>query len=461
MADPAVRRTSGAVTDQSIGDLVSVAARDISQLVRYELDLAKLELKSDAKRAGIGGGTARHRGVRGLPGADAAVLRLRLRPQRARRSGGLWASFLSSPATCVLLIGVAALVAWRHGAQDDRHEQDQEQPGRRDVAAAPPQAGWPAAPAPRPKPGNHDRARQRSIYVAGPWSHRSVSANGTRFHVAESGDGPLVLLLHGFPEFWWTWRHQLSSLSQAGYRAVAPDLRGYGASDKPPRGYDLVTAASDAAGLVRSLGEANAVVIGHDWGGLIAWTMATYYPKVVRRLAVVSMPHPLRLRAAVLSAPFAQARSMGYALGFQLPMLPERRLLKDGAQRVGKLLSAWSGPGWPDPETERRYEEAMSLPSVAHSALEYHRWYLRSRFRPDGIAYTRMMRSPIQAPTLHLHGALDPCVLPSAARGSGVHVEAPYRWRLLDGAGHFPHEEVPERFDLELRSWLADPEPER
>jgi pimeloyl-ACP methyl ester carboxylesterase len=300
-----------------------------------------------------------------------------------------------------------------------------------------------------------------SIYLSGPWSHRSVSANGTRFHVAESGDGPLVLMLHGFPQFWWTWRQQLSSLSEAGFRVVAPDLRGYGGSDKPPRGYDLVTAASDAAGLVRSLGEANAIVVGHDWGGLIAWTMAAYHPKVVRRLAIVSMPHPLRLRAAVLSAPFAQARSMTYALGFQLPMLPERRLLKDGARRVGQLLEAWSGPGWPDPETEQRYQDAMSVPSAVHSALEYHRWYLRSRFRPDGIRYTRMMRSPIQAPTLHLHGALDPCVLPNAARGSGVHVEAPYRWRLLDGAGHFPHEEVPERFDLELRSWLADPEPER
>jgi pimeloyl-ACP methyl ester carboxylesterase len=300
-----------------------------------------------------------------------------------------------------------------------------------------------------------------SIYLSGPWSHRSVSANGTRFHVAENGDGPLVLLLHGFPEFWWTWRQQLTSLSQAGFRVVAPDLRGYGGSDKPPRGYDLVTAASDAAGLVRSLGEANAVVVGHDWGGLIAWTMAAYHPKVVRRLAVVSMPHPLRLRSAVLSDPLGQGRSIGFALGFQLPKWPERRLLKDGAQRVGKMLNTWSGPGWPDPETARRYQDAMSVPSVAHSALEYHRWYLRSRFRPDGLHYTRMMRTPIQAPTLHLHGALDPCVLPGTARGSGVHVEAPYRWRLLDGAGHFPHEEVPERFDLELRSWLADPEPER
>jgi pimeloyl-ACP methyl ester carboxylesterase len=126
---------------------------------------------------------------------------------------------------------------------------------------------------------------EASVYLDGPWSHRSVSANGTRFHIAESGDGPLVLLLHGFPEFWWTWRHQLSTLSAAGFRVVAVDLRGYGGSDKPPRGYDLVTAASDAAGMVRSLGEANAVVVGHDWGGMIAWTMAAYFPKVVRRLS--------------------------------------------------------------------------------------------------------------------------------------------------------------------------------
>jgi pimeloyl-ACP methyl ester carboxylesterase len=304
-------------------------------------------------------------------------------------------------------------------------------------------------------------ARDAPIFIDGPWSHRSVSANGTRFHVAESGDGPLVLLLHGFPEFWWTWRAQLSSLKGAGFRAVAVDLRGYGGSDKPPRGYDLVTAASDASGLVRALGEANAVVVGHDWGGLIAWTMAAYFPKCVRRLAVVSVPHPLRLRAAVWSDPLGQGRSSGYALGFQLPLLPERQLLKGGAQRVGRMLGQWSGPGWPDRETERTYRAAMRLPSVAHSALEYHRWFLRSRLRPDGFRYARSMRAPVQAPTLHLHGALDSCVLPSAARGSGRYVEAPYRWRLIDGAGHFPHEEMPERFDAELRAWLADPEPER
>jgi pimeloyl-ACP methyl ester carboxylesterase len=300
-----------------------------------------------------------------------------------------------------------------------------------------------------------------AIAISGPWTHRSVSANGTRFHVVEAGDGPLVLLLHGFPEFWWTWRHQLAGLPEAGFRAAAVDLRGYGGSDKPPRGYDLVTAASDAAGLIRSMGEANAIVVGHGLGGLIAWTVAAYYPKVVRRLAVVSMAHPLRMRAAMFTDVLGQGRRMGHALGYQLPVLPERQLLRNGASRVGRLLENWSAPGWPDRPTEQIYSRAMRIPSVAHSALEYHRWLARSGVRPDGLRYARHMRAPIQAPTLHLHGAVDPCVLPQTARGAGRYVDGPYRWRVIDGAGHFPHEERPAAFDTELYGWLADPEPER
>jgi pimeloyl-ACP methyl ester carboxylesterase len=299
------------------------------------------------------------------------------------------------------------------------------------------------------------------VQIGGPWAHRSISANGTRFHAAEAGDGPLVLLLHGFPEFWWTWRHQLAVLPGAGFRAVAVDLRGYGGSDKPPRGYDLVTAASDAAGLVRALGEANAIVVGHGLGGLVAWTLAAYYPKVVRRLAVISMAHPLRMRASVVTDLLGQGRRSGYALASQLPIWPERQLLKDGAYQVGRLLEKWSAPGWPDPETEQIYERAMRIPSAAHSALEYHRWLARSGVRPDGLRYARHMRTPIAAPVLHLHGAMDTCVLPQTARGAGRYVDGPYRWRVIDGAGHFPHEERPEVLDTELLGWLADPEPER
>jgi pimeloyl-ACP methyl ester carboxylesterase len=302
---------------------------------------------------------------------------------------------------------------------------------------------------------------ESAVQLAGPWTHRTVSANGSRFHIAEAGDGPLVLMLHGFPEFWWTWRHQLTWLPEAGFRAVAVDLRGYGGSDKPPRGYDLITAAADAAGLIRALGEANAVVVGHGWGGLVAWTLGVFHPKVAGRLAVVSTAHPLRMRSAMITDPLGQGRRSGYAFGFQVPMLPERQLVRHGARRVGELLESWAAPGWPDPETERIYARAMQIPSVAHSALEYHRWMARSTLRPDGLRYARRMHTPIQAPTLHLHGTLDRCVLPQTARGAGRYVDGPYRWRLIDGAGHFPHEERPEAFDTELRGWLADPEPER
>ncbi|GAA1080742.1 alpha/beta fold hydrolase [Nocardiopsis composta] len=298
-----------------------------------------------------------------------------------------------------------------------------------------------------------------AVLIDGPWKHRTVSAAGTRFHVAEAGDGPLVLLLHGFPQFWWTWHAQLASLAEAGYRAVAADLRGVGASDKPPRGYDLITAASDAAGLVRALGAADAVVVGHGTGGLIGWTMAGYFPWVMRRLAVVSAPHPLRLRRAVLTSP-GQAWAVRGLFGHQAPMAPERLLAADGAARVGALLRSWSRPGWPDPETERYCRAAFGVPGTAHCSLEYHRWLFRSQVRPDGHRYMRRMSAPIGLPVLQVHGERDPFLLPQTARGSGRHVDAPYRWRLVRDAGHFPHQERPEAFDAALLGWLGDTEPD-
>ncbi|MEU9887291.1 alpha/beta hydrolase [Sphaerisporangium sp. NPDC051011] len=297
--------------------------------------------------------------------------------------------------------------------------------------------------------------------IPGPWTHRSVHAGNGMFHIAEAGEGPLVLLLHGFPQFWWTWRRQLVSLPEAGYRAVAVDLRGYGASDKPPRGYDLPTIAGNIAGLVRALGETCAIVIGHDWGGLVAWTMAAMDPKVVRRLVTVSAPHPLRLRQAMLTEPFGQLKASGHLLGFQLPLLPERRLTKNGAARVGRMLEAWSGPEWPQEDVSRTYQDVFRIPTVAHCALEYHRWFMRSQIRPDGRRYRKLMRAELEMPTLQVHGALDTCTLPRTAQGSSRYVAAPYRWRLIEGAGHFPHEERPEQFDEELLNWLRDPEPDR
>jgi pimeloyl-ACP methyl ester carboxylesterase len=295
----------------------------------------------------------------------------------------------------------------------------------------------------------------------GPWEHRMVSANGARFHVAEAGDGPLVLLLHGFPQYWWTWRHQLTALAGAGFRAVAMDLRGYGASDKPPRGYDLRTLADDVAGVVRSLGAADAVLVGHDWGGAVAWTAAALRPKVVRRLCAVSAPHPLRMRSACLTDS-RQLAAMSHVVGFQRPMLPERALIRAGGAQVERLLRAWAEPGWPTADEAARYREAARIPGVAHSAMEAHRWVVRSVPRADGRRYQRAMKAAqVRVPVLQLHGSADRLVFPASAQGSSRYVEAPYRWHLIDGAGHFPHEERPDAVSRELLGWLSDPEPER
>lgn len=289
------------------------------------------------------------------------------------------------------------------------------------------------------------------VLVDGPWRHRDVTANGARFHVAECGpaDGPLVLLLHGFPEFWWSWRHQLVALGEAGYHAVAPDLRGYGASDKPPRGYDAYTLASDVAGMVRALGARDAVIVGHDWGGVLAWTVATLHPHVVRRLGVVSMPHPLRLRSA-LTKDSRQRRASSYIAFFQLPRAPEARLRRDDGAYVGQLLRRWGGPGFPDAETERRCRDAMAIPGAAHCALEWYRWAVRSRTRPSGLRFLKLLGEGVAATTLQLHGALDSCLLPETADGSGEYVRGAYELQVLAGVGHFPHQEAPEAVNAAL-----------
>jgi pimeloyl-ACP methyl ester carboxylesterase len=304
---------------------------------------------------------------------------------------------------------------------------------------------------------DEERPDATSVLLPGPWTHRDLSANGVRLHVAEAGEGPLVLLLHGFPEFWWAWRAQLPALAAAGFRAVAPDLRGYGGSDKPPRGYDLPTAAADVAALVRTLGERDAVVVGHDWGGLVAWTMAALHPRSVRRLAVLSMAHPRQLRAALRDG--AQRRALRHILGFQLPRLPERRLTRADDDPVAELMRRWAGPDWTATagfaEAVSRYRSAARIPQAAYGSMEYFRWAGRSQLRPDGLRYARRMAAPVTAPTLQLHGVLDPCVLPSSARGSGRYVAGAYEWRELRDVGHFPHEEVPEEVNAALVGWAA------
>ncbi len=283
-----------------------------------------------------------------------------------------------------------------------------------------------------------------ALLIDGPWRHRDVSASGLRFHLAEHGpaDGPLVVLLHGFPEFWWSWRHQLVALGDAGLHVVAPDLRGYGASDKPPRGYDLPTLAADLAALVRALGAERAHVVGHDWGAAIGWTAATLHPSVVRRLSVLSLPHPLRFEQA-LRTDRAQLRASAYLGMMQVPRLAERRILEDDL--VSTLLHRWGGPGFPDAETDRRCTEALRVTGAAHCAAEYYRWAFRSRFRPSGRRFHSQLQRGVNVPVLQVHGAVDGCVLAASARGCEPWTRAGLEYVELSGVGHFPHQESPEQ----------------
>ena len=291
------------------------------------------------------------------------------------------------------------------------------------------------------------------VLIDGPWTHRYVSAHGSRFHVAltgpATGSAPLVVLLHAFPQFWWAWRHQLVALGDAGYRAAAMDLRGFGASDKPPIGHSTPQLVRDVAGVIRSLGARAAVVVGHGLGGTIAWSMPTLTPAVTRAVAVVANPHPITLHT--IRPRMLPVGSATTVLKFQLPWFPEHGLRT--GRLVEKILRGWSAPGWTDPPVGR-YVAAMRLPFVAHSAMEHLRWLVRSTPRPDGGRYLAAVRTPITVPVLEVEGAQDRFLGHSTARRDATFVTGPFRTARIGGAGHFLPEESPEALNEVLLDWL-------
>jgi pimeloyl-ACP methyl ester carboxylesterase len=299
--------------------------------------------------------------------------------------------------------------------------------------------------------------------IDGPWRHLDVHANGIRFHVVEAqtddtspADRPLVILLHGFGSFWWSWRHQLRGLR--GARVVAVDLRGYGGSDKPPRGYDGWTLAGDTAGLVRALGHESATLVGHADGGLVCWATSVLHPRAVRAIALVSSPHPVALRASAMTRRDQGLTLLPRMLRYQLPFWPERALTRDDAAELEVLVRSRAGGQWQATEdftdTIRHMRRAIQIPSAAHSALEYQRWALRSQLRGEGRRFMRSMKRPVTVPVLHLRGDADPYVLADPV--DRTHHYAPHgRYVSIAGAGHFAHEEAPEAVNAQLTRFLS------
>ncbi|MCW1959266.1 MAG: alpha/beta hydrolase [Mycobacterium sp.] len=301
--------------------------------------------------------------------------------------------------------------------------------------------------------------------IAGPWRHLDVHANGIRFQcieaLAEDDDTPptakpLVILLHGFASFWWSWRHQLRGLS--GARVVAVDLRGYGGSDKPPRGYDGWTLAGDTAGLVRALGHTSATLVGHADGGLVCWATAVLHSRVVDAIALVSSPHPMALRRSVIVNADQRRALLPSLLRYQIPRWPERVLTRNDAAELQTLVISRSSAKWVASEdfseAMPHLRQAIQIPSAAHSALEYQRWAVRSQTRGEGRRFMKLMNRRLDLPLLHLRGSADPYVLADPVERTRKFA-ARAEFVELAGVGHYAHEEAPTETNGHLQRFLA------
>ena len=271
---------------------------------------------------------------------------------------------------------------------------------------------------------------------------RVREANGVRLHTVEAGDpdGPLVVLLHGFPDFWYGWRRQVPALVDAGYRVVVPDQRGYNRSDKP-RGvgsYALPTLSADVAALVRAVGDGSARVVGHDWGGVVAWDLALRRSGVVDRLAVLNAPHPGAFERRLRRDPRQLLRSW-YAGLFQVPRLPEWLLTRGDAEPLARLLEASAAPDTFTAADLDRYRDAWGRPGAVRAMVNWYRAFVRSD-RPTGR---------VTVPTLVCWGEDDVALRPRLAHESVG--------RCLDGhlrafpdASHWVHLERPDEVNAAL-----------
>jgi len=265
-----------------------------------------------------------------------------------------------------------------------------------------------------------------------------ADSSGVRIHYVTRGHGPLVVLLHGFPDFWYGWRHQIGPLSRR-YQVAALDLRGYNLSDKPAGvdQYGFAYLVADVAAVIHDLGRDRATIVGHDWGGSIAWMFAILHPEMTESLIVLQTPHPRGLLRELRTDPAQQAAS-AYARVFQ----------QEGAG-AGFTPAVLAAIATADPDARRRYVEAFTRSDI-QAMLDYYKAdYPRA-------PYADVALPNVKAPVLILDGLADPFLLPAGHDGTWDWVDAPVTLQTAPGVGHFIMEQAPALVTDTIESWLRD-----
>ena len=273
-----------------------------------------------------------------------------------------------------------------------------------------------------------------------------------RLHYVEAGQGPLVVLLHGFPEFWYGWREQIQPLAAAGFRVVAPDMRGYNLSSRPKdvKAYDGDQLTADIRGLIQERGAETALLVGHDWGGTVAWDLAMNHPEMVDRLAILNAAHPRKLSQG-LHHP-GQLRRSWYFFFFDLPDLPETVVHTNHWHFFRHFLHD-AHPAY-TPEEIERYVEAWSQPGAATGMINYYRSSVRT---PPKQAEAALR--PIQAPTLVIWGTADRYLGEDLAEPEHDDVPSLDRVERLPDASHWVHHDAAERVNRLLIDFFVPARP--
>jgi pimeloyl-ACP methyl ester carboxylesterase len=282
---------------------------------------------------------------------------------------------------------------------------------------------------------------------------RKVVANGTHYAYLELGEGPLLLLLHGFPDNAYSWERQLPVFARAGYRVVAPFLRGYPPSEmRAGAYYDRATLALDVRELIGVLnGGKPADLVAQDWGAAIAYGVLGAFPEVVRRAVLLAVPHPLQIRRTLRRSPKHVLRSFHWFL-FQLPWLPEALCRAGNFAFIEFLWRLWS-PQYADREHVARIKQMLAQPGAMAATLAYYRAAMQSSFQDPALAELRArLDLPISVPTRVACGSHD--MRREMLPGQGRHFTGPYEWTVVEGAGHFMHREKPDEVNALVLDWL-------